>query len=288
VYIPYRRALGSIETLNSFIADTNIVVDLIGEHCREAARKAVCYFYYPPCGNSTTFQPPKSICQDECFYVKDTLCPAEWALAQDYFQNNPTRYNLHFINCSNPATYIEPLPHCCFDGLVQIPDITVSSQRKVPQLISPEGGRWSERVSGHISYKKHHHLSKRQTQSTPTSGQLRLVQGNYTTSNLTSGRLEIYLNGQWGTVCDDLWGQDEANVACQQLGYTSAARYGRSIDEGFAVGRGRIWLDNVVCSSSSSSILSCSRNSIGVHNCNHNEDIALHCCECDRVKIHRP
>ena len=124
VYIPYRRALGSIETLNSFIADTNIVVDLIGERCREAARKAVCYFYYPPCGNSTTFQPPKSICQDECLYVKDTLCPVEWALAQDHFQNIPNllnSYNLHFINCSNPATYIEPLPRCCFDGLVQIP-----------------------------------------------------------------------------------------------------------------------------------------------------------------------
>ena len=72
----------------------------------------------------------------------------------------------------------------------------------------------------------------------PSSGQLRLVQGNYTTSNLTSGRLEIYLNGQWGTVCDDLWGQDEANVACQQLGYTSAAGYGRSIDEGLVL----VWM----------------------------------------------
>jgi len=51
----------------------------------------------------------------------------------------------------------------------------------------------------------------------------------------------------------------------------------------FAIGRGRIWLDNVVCSSSSSSILSCSHNSIGVHNCNHNGDIALHCCEYDHA-----
>jgi len=168
VYIPYRQALGSIETLNEIIADANIVVNLIGEPCKEAVRKAVCYFYYPPCGNSTTVQPPKSICQDECFYVKDTLCPVEWALAQDHFESilsTLNSYNLHFINCGNPATYIEPLPHCCFDGLVQIPDITVSSQRKVPQLISPKGGRWPERVSGHISYKKHHHLSKRQTQS---------------------------------------------------------------------------------------------------------------------------
>jgi len=93
---------------------------------------------------------------------------------------------------------------------------------------------------------------------TPSSGQLRLVQGNYTTSTLTSGRLEIYLNGQWGTVCDDFWGQDESDVACRQLGYIGALGFGRSIDEGFAIGRGQIWLDNVACSSSSSSILSCS------------------------------
>jgi len=69
----------------------------------------------------------------------------------------------------------------------------------------------------------------------PTRGQLRLVQGNYTTSTLTSGRLEIYLNGQWGTVCDDLWGQDESDVACQQLGYIDALGFWRSIDEGSVI-----------------------------------------------------
>jgi len=46
--------------------------------------------------------------------------------------------------------------------------------------------------------------------------------------------LEIYLIGQWGTVCEGsiLWGPVEADIACQQLGYTRAAGYGRSIDEG--------------------------------------------------------
>jgi len=123
VYIPYRRAFGRIETLNRIIADTNIVVDLIGERCREAARKAVRYFYYPPCGNSTTFEPPISVCQDECAYIRDELCSIEWQLALQHLAGIPdilNTYNIHFLNCSDPAAYIEPLPHCCLDGIVQI------------------------------------------------------------------------------------------------------------------------------------------------------------------------
>ncbi len=36
---------------------------------------------------------------------------------------------------------------------------------------------------------------------------------------LGSGRLEIYLNGGWGTVCRNGFGLTEARVACRQLGY---------------------------------------------------------------------
>ena len=151
----------------------------------------------------------------------------------------------------------------------------------------------------------------------PNDGQLRLVQGNYTSSTLTSGRLEIYRNGQWGTVCDDSWGQTEADVACRQLGYTGATGFGQSIDLGlvrsmmlidpylsilfykgqheqtvlfpsnsYAAGSGRIWLSNVACTSSSSDLLSCSFSSFFF--CNHREDVGLRCSEYKSILANQP
>ena len=44
---------------------------------------------------------------------------------------------------------------------------------------------------------------------------MRLVDG----PSESSGRVEIRHDGQWGTVCDDEFGQEEAQVVCRTLGY---------------------------------------------------------------------
>ena len=64
---------------------------------------------------------------------------------------------------------------------------------------------------------------------TPPSlaGSLRLITG-FTTSSVgnSGGRLEIYINREWGTVCDGSFGSSEAEVACRQLGYRAVTRFG--------------------------------------------------------------
>ena len=54
-----------------------------------------------------------------------------------------------------------------------------------------------------------------------TQGAIRL-QGSSLT---TEGRVEVCNNNAWGTVCDDLWGAADAQVACRQLGFSATGQY---------------------------------------------------------------
>ena len=55
----------------------------------------------------------------------------------------------------------------------------------------------------------------------PSPGDIRLTGGYYS----NEGLLEVYCNGEWGTVCDDTFSDTEAYAACKQLGYNRYKDY---------------------------------------------------------------
>ena len=57
------------------------------------------------------------------------------------------------------------------------------------------------------------------------SGAIRLWNNANTSLQLTSGRVQIYYNNQWGSVCANTFRQDEADVVCRNLGYIGALNY---------------------------------------------------------------
>ncbi|XP_024145323.1 neurotrypsin [Oryzias melastigma] len=108
-------------------------------------------------------------------------------------------------------------------------------------------------------------------ESLPTSFPVRLAGGEST----KEGRVELYLFGQWGTVCDDGWTDQDAEVVCRQLGYSGTAK--ARLMAYFGEGTGPIHMDNVNCLGGERSIADCIKQMPGTHNCRHSEDAGVIC-----------
>uniref|UniRef100_A0AAX7TSS4 SRCR domain-containing protein n=1 Tax=Astatotilapia calliptera TaxID=8154 RepID=A0AAX7TSS4_ASTCA len=105
--------------------------------------------------------------------------------------------------------------------------------------------------------------------------QIRLIDPDNSGATLCSGRVEIYHNNRWGTVCDDGWDLNDAEMVCRQLDCGPALNATRSAH--FGEGTGQIWLADVSCSGSESSLTDCRHRGFGLHDCRHGEDAGVIC-----------
>lgn len=107
-------------------------------------------------------------------------------------------------------------------------------------------------------------------------GDVRLVDG----ATRNTGRVEILHNSVWGTVCDDYMESagtrttNFAAVVCDQLGFTAA---GSGLTSGFPDGIDPVWMDDVNCAGTETSLASCPFLGWQIENCSHFEDMGVTC-----------
>uniref|UniRef100_A0A8C1T052 Lysyl oxidase homolog n=1 Tax=Cyprinus carpio TaxID=7962 RepID=A0A8C1T052_CYPCA len=113
-----------------------------------------------------------------------------------------------------------------------------------------------------------------QTTSPSQDGKIKFRLAGYPRKH-NEGRVEVFYNGEWGTICDDDFTLANAHVLCHHLGFVEALSWSHSAKYG--PGTGKIWLDNVMCGGSENSIEKCVSRGWGNSDCTHQEDAGVVC-----------
>lgn len=105
-------------------------------------------------------------------------------------------------------------------------------------------------------------------------GEIRLIPFANATDQ---GLVEIYMNGSWGTICDDYFTVDAGSVLCRQLGYAGFLKY--ACCSRWGQGQGKISIERIGCNGTENHILDCNINHLGnpLQLCNHREDVGIQC-----------
>ena len=112
-----------------------------------------------------------------------------------------------------------------------------------------------------------------------SEGEIRLVGGAFE----SEGRVEICLDEQFGTVCDDLWDNSDATVVCRQLGWADGLAAIALPRAFFGQGTNRIHMDDVDCNGTELALVDCPHLRDPTF-CFHFEDAAV-LCQCKQPSI---
>nr|BAA04659.1 sperm-activating peptide I-crosslinked protein [Hemicentrotus pulcherrimus]prf//2022187A sperm-activating peptide I receptor [Hemicentrotus pulcherrimus] len=108
-------------------------------------------------------------------------------------------------------------------------------------------------------------------------GDIRLMDG----SGPHEGRVEIWHDDAWGTICDDGWDWADANVVCRQAGYRGAVKASGFQGEDFGFTWAPIHTSFVMCTGVEDNLIDCILRDGWTHSCYHVEDASVVCATDD-------
>ncbi|XP_034991878.2 soluble scavenger receptor cysteine-rich domain-containing protein SSC5D isoform X2 [Zootoca vivipara] len=210
--------------------------------------------------------------QDAAVVCRELDCGAALSAPHGaWFGEGPGPIWLNEVRCLGTEEYLHSCPHIGFRKHVctheEDASAICSAQPFAPLTAFPPQPdfRWGQMKAAPTARP---FISSAPAEGTPA---LRLVDGR----SRCSGRLEVFHEGEWGTVCDDMWDLLDVAVVCRELDCGEAlAAPGSAF---FGEGRSVIWLDDVQCQGEESMLSECRTSLWGTTNCRHSEDAGAVC-----------
>ena len=105
------------ESLDNALSDA--ILRMNGDECPDLIRSVICNYIFAPCGSNGTVHVPRSLCSDECNYVRNA-CSNQWNIIDRILGLDP---KLGRMNCSDTSSRLTPLPTCCISAGIEVKGI---------------------------------------------------------------------------------------------------------------------------------------------------------------------
>jgi len=133
------------------------------------------------------------------------------------------------------------------------------------QLVQAEHANDNAKLQRQNLVRKHFKALKKE------EGAIKLVGGQ----QQHEGNVEIFHNNRWGSICDDEWDKNEADLVCKQLGYDLG---GKPTHSGtFGAAKRKFWMDNLYCNGKEKELSECHFDGWGISDCDHGEAAGVVC-----------